>query len=316
MYRAALAEQPDLLHLFKPKGYGGLAALLIHTFHQKLPLFVDTDDWEGDGGMNELHPYSSFEKKFYAWQEQSLLTVADGVTVASRALEQLVRERAGASGRIIYIPNGVNNTEYGDRTTARIHFGFAEETPVVLLYTRFFEFDQERLYTVMEGIFKQVAGVRFLVVGAGRHGEEQRLAEVAAERGFSHALILAGWIEPQQLPDILACGDVALYLFEDTLLNRCKCPAKLTELMLAGIPVVADRVGQIEEYIKDGESGILCQPGDWQEMAQQVTMLLNHPERRQVLALAAQMRIVNNFAWSDAAEQLEALYVSIKKDSL
>src|SRR5581483_2101667 len=28
LYRSALAHQPDLLHLFKPKGYSGLAALL------------------------------------------------------------------------------------------------------------------------------------------------------------------------------------------------------------------------------------------------------------------------------------------------
>src|SRR5690349_7428484 len=54
---AALAEQPDVLHLFKPKGYSGLAALLLQVIRPALPLVVDTDDWEGWGGWNDLLPY-------------------------------------------------------------------------------------------------------------------------------------------------------------------------------------------------------------------------------------------------------------------
>ena len=42
LLRAALAEKPDVLHLFKPKGYSGLAALLARLVRPNLPLVVDT----------------------------------------------------------------------------------------------------------------------------------------------------------------------------------------------------------------------------------------------------------------------------------
>src|SRR5687768_8109551 len=42
LLRAALAEQPNVLHLFKPKGYSGLAALLLRVVRPKLPLVLDT----------------------------------------------------------------------------------------------------------------------------------------------------------------------------------------------------------------------------------------------------------------------------------
>src|SRR6185369_6817002 len=70
LFRAALAQKPDLVHLFKPKGYGGLAAML-QIWCDRIgvrmpPLFLDTDDWEGGGGMNELHDYSTVEKRLYS----------------------------------------------------------------------------------------------------------------------------------------------------------------------------------------------------------------------------------------------------------
>jgi len=48
LFQAARASKPDLIHLFKPKGFSGLAALLARLC-SNLPLVVDTDDWEGWG---------------------------------------------------------------------------------------------------------------------------------------------------------------------------------------------------------------------------------------------------------------------------
>ncbi|MFA7402730.1 MAG: glycosyltransferase family 4 protein [Pelobacteraceae bacterium] len=309
MYRSALAEQPDLVHLFKPKGYGGLAALFIAAFRRSLPLFVDTDDWEGKGGMNEQHGYSSLEKRFYAWQERSLLALADGVTVASRALEDMVQRLGVSEQRFLYLPNCVEPAPVGDGDTARKRLAIAADTPVVLLYTRFFEFDQHLLYALCGEIMKRSPACRLLVVGKGPNREEQALLEESRRMGFADRLVMAGWVEVAQIPDLLAAGDVAIYPFRDDLVNRSKCPANLTELMLTERAVVADRVGQLAEYIQDGENGILCSSGDWQGMADRVVSLLENSEIRRALGVAARLRVLNDFAWSAAAEQLESFYI-------
>src|SRR5699024_3013449 len=118
MLRAALSEQPDLIHLFKPKGYGGISAMLLIMLQRagiRLPsLFLDTDDWEGEGGMNELHAYSGPEKRFYRFQEQWITRRAVGVTIASRGLEQLVGEMGLPRERMLYLPNCVAAPVSGD----------------------------------------------------------------------------------------------------------------------------------------------------------------------------------------------------------
>lgn len=316
MYRAATAEKPDLIHLFKPKGYGGLALLLMKLLQGSLRLCVDTDDWEGEGGMNERHSYSSLENRVYAWQERMLPALASGVTVASRALEDLVSRMGIPAERLLYLPNCVDLLPVGNGSAARCRLGIADDTPLVLLYTRFFEFEQQLLYDLLGEIARRSPACRILVVGSGTRGENQALDDAAHKYGFSEKLIQAGWVEVSQIPDLLAAGDVAIYPFRDDLVNRTKCPAKLTELMLAGCAVVADRVGQLAEYIQDGRSGMLCNPGDWREMAELVAMLLEDAQLRQKIGAEARRRILAEYSWKGAAAALDDFYMHITKRTM
>jgi glycosyltransferase involved in cell wall biosynthesis len=318
MFRAALAEKPDLVHLFKPKGYGGLAAMLMIVLRRlglRLPpLFVDTDDWEGRGGMNDLHAYSGAEKRLFILQEEWLSRRAAGVTAASRTLEELTRSLGLAPERILYLPNCVEEAPPGDGSRVRDKLGLGRDMPVVLLYTRFFEFSQDRLHRVLAEVYRRVPEVRFLVVGKGRHGEEAGLLSAARDMGFAAAVVTTGWVEPRDIPDYLAAADVAIYPLDDTLVNRAKCPAKLTEVMAAGVPVVADRVGQAGEYIRSGVSGILCDPEHGGEMAERVAELLGSPERRRLMGQAGREELLAHYRWDMWVELLAAFYRRLVRD--
>ena len=50
-------------------------------------------------------------------------------------------------------------------------------------------------------------------------------------------MAFAGWVSSQDLPGYFAAADVAIYPLDDTLLNRAKCPVKLTDLLLAGLGI-------------------------------------------------------------------------------
>jgi glycosyltransferase involved in cell wall biosynthesis len=122
---------------------------------------------------------------------------------------------------------------------------------------------------------------------------------------------MAGLVEPAAIPDCLAAADVALYPFADTLLNRTKCPAKLTELLLAGRAVVADNVGQLAEYIDPGQSGILCDPDNWQEMAERAVQLLLDPEQSRRLGQSGRQYLRERFSWRDYTAGLNNFYLQL-----
>ncbi len=309
--RRALASRPDVVHCFKPKGYAGLAALAFWFLKRlrltRARLVVDSDDWEGKGGWNEIEPYTRLQRRFFAWQERWGLTHCDALTVASRALETIVWSLGAAPGKVFYVPNGVvsgfeSNTQY---PISNIQF---TNHPTVLLYTRFFEFQAERVVGIFQRVLAEVPEARLLVVGKGFFGEEERLRELMQEAGMADHLVYVDWVETDALPAYFAAADVAIYPYDDTLINRTKCSVKLIDLMAAGVAVVADDVGQNGEYIEHGASGLLVPTGDTAAFAGSVVELLRDEHLRAKLGKGAQGRVFGEFDWRKLVERVEKAY--------
>jgi len=312
MLRRLLALNPDVVHCFKPKAYSGIVALSLWGL-QRLGVFtgrivVDSDDWEGNGGWNEIGEYSTLQRIVFAWQERWGLLHANAITVASRALETLVWSLGVAPATVHYLPNGsvTGKLAEGDGDWVRDQYGL-EGHPVILLYTRFFEFSTERLAEIMRRVVAQAPQVRLLIVGRGLFGEEERFLDLAHAAGIDSAVLYAGWVEYKDRADYFAASDVAIYPYDDTLINRTKCSVKLVELLAAGLPVVADRVGQNSEYIKDGVSGILVEDSI-NAYANAVVRLLSDAELRSRLGAAAQRSVRCEYNWSKLAAVAERAY--------
>jgi glycosyltransferase involved in cell wall biosynthesis len=308
---AALAECPDVLHLFKPKGYSGLAALLARVIRPNLPLVVDTDDWEGWGGWNDLLPYPRSAKALFAWQERDLPCRANAVTVASRTLQAQVWGFGVPPERVVYLSNGVEKLGIGDWRLGSRHSQSLvpnSASPTMLLYTRFWEFDVRDLIAALVPIVAGCPGVRLLVIGRGERGEEHDLLRLAERAGLAPAIDYRGWVEPHAIPALLASADLALVPMDDTLINRARSSAKLLELMAASLPIVAGRVGQVAEYIEDNHCGLLVTPGDPAALARAALALLAEPALRERLGQAARARVAQHYTWDRLAPAAERAY--------
>lgn len=311
--------QPDVIHVFKPKAYAGLAQWLLWQLKSvgisQARLVLDEDDWEGAGGWNDMapqdgsKPYSPIFKRFFAWQEQWGLRHADAVTSASRALESIVWSLGIPPAKVLYLPNGVNalppSSATGGSIRQELHLG---DAPVLLLYTRFFEYDLARLVRILSQVFSRMPGAKLVIVGKGMFGEENRFLEMANTSGWRDAVIDAGWVDPTKLRGYFAASDAAIFPFDDTLLNRCKCSVKLIDLLANGVPVVADAVGQNKEYIRHNESGVLVAPGNVDAFTASVLDLLGDQEKRARLGACASATMMREFSWELLAEGVERVY--------
>jgi len=314
LVRAALDVQPDVVHCFKPKAYAGLAAFLLWygrgagLWHGRL--VVDSDDWEGPGGWNKRGGYSWAQRRFFAWQERWGLLHADAVTVASHTLQTLAWSLGVPPQRLHYLPNGVSPwpVVQGEGWAVRRRQGM-EDCPVVLCYTRFVGCGPARWAAVVAGVAAQAPVARFLVVGAGLAGEEQEFRDRIQAQGLAEKVTLVGWIPEEVLPAYFTAADLALFPLDDTLVNRARCPAKLADLLAAGVPVLAEAVGEAKAYIEDGVSGVLLAagsaPATWG--AEAAALLKDEPRGRR-LGVAARRRMEEEFPWDRLVEGLLTLY--------
>jgi glycosyltransferase involved in cell wall biosynthesis len=309
LVRRVAALRPDVVHCFKPKAYAGLTAWALWWLKKlglnSARLVVDSDDWEGAGGWNDVEGYSWLQKRFFAWQERWGLSHNDALTVASRTLQSIAWSMGVPRRMVWYVPNGVSASQVAPPRP--VVGGGGPRT--VLLYTRFNEFKLGHAVEVLRRVHEARPGVRFLVVGQGLSGEEQRFLDLCHGAGLGEALQYAGWVEAKRLPCYFRQADVAVYPFADTLIHRARCPVKLLDLMAAGIPIVADAVGQNAVTIAHGVSGLLVPPGDAGAMAEAVLGLLDNPALCAQLGNGAQRRILEHLTWEQLCTQAEAAYV-------
>jgi glycosyltransferase involved in cell wall biosynthesis len=313
LVRETLQLQPRVVHTFKPKAYSGLAAWWLWYFQRhKLRLVTDSDDWEGWGGWNDMAPYTRLQKSFFAWQEKWGMRHCHALTVASRTLQSLAWAHGVPPERVIYIPNGpgiAGDTRGGAQY--RRELGLAQR-PVLLLYSRLFEFDTSRLVAILARVKTAVPDLAVLAVGAALYeSDTQQLRAQLTAAGLMEIFVDTGWLPETELPATLAAADVGLYLMDDTLLNRTKCPVKLADLAAVGLPVVAEAVGQVPEYLVHGQTGLLRPPGDVIGLADDLCRLLQNSGERERLATAAREQIRQKFSWSLLAAQAERSYYPI-----
>lgn len=310
LIRVARSRDADIYHAFKPKGHSGLAALYLSK-RSSTPVVLDTDDWEGYGGQNRRCQRPEIEKLAFHYQERLTPRYVDATTVASRTLQTQVWGERVPPEQVFYVPNGqyqgridLDSTN-PDRVRETLGIG---DVPIVLLYTRFFEYDLRRVVEIFSGISDAVDDVAFVTIGTGKHGEHEEFADLIQEAGLDEQTHMLGWVEFEELPDYFTAATVGLFPFDDNLISRSKCPAKLTELMLAEVPVVADAVGQIREYIMHGESGLLCPPESTDAFVTNTVELLEDSSKREGIGEAARQRILTQFNWQQITNSVEEAY--------
>jgi glycosyltransferase involved in cell wall biosynthesis len=317
--KKTIAFKPDVIYFFKPKGYSGLAAMFISTLRylrllRKIRLILDTDDWEGYGGFCDLYmKYSIYPKyvlDFFNFQERWIPKRMDAITVASVALKEQMLMNNIASKKIFYVPNGASEQPYylsndPEVLKLRSNLGLGN-SPTILLYTRFFEYNLRQFVSIVKQVSDERSNVKFIVVGKGEFQEDEELKKLLASERLEKFVTMVGWIDLKEIPKYLALADVAIYPFDDTLLNRAKCPGKLIELMEAEKPIVAHEVGQIKEYIENEISGILVKSNnDDHNFSAQILRLLTDHSLRKKLSHNAKMQITTRFSWDDIIRTVE-----------
>lgn len=86
-------------------------------------------------------------------------------------------------------------------------------------------------------------------------------------------------------------------------------PLALAEAMATALPVIATPVGGIPDMIENGKNGIVCEVS---EFAQNIILLIEHPELRESLGKQAALT-AQNFSVQNMTGQYLELYQNLKK---
>lgn len=105
---------------------------------------------------------------------------------------------------------------------------------------------------------------RLYVAGAGPMKDEVELAAASDKR-----IVFLGYTPPEELANVFSVVDALIVpslCYENS-------PTVIYESLMAGVPVLASRIGGVGELIKEGETGMLFTPGDEEDLCRVVRQI-------------------------------------------
>ncbi len=293
---------PDVVHVFKPKGYAGAACTWL-LMKGSRSVVLDCDDWEGWGGWNDVKDYPWFVKEYIDRQERWLMRRTPVVTTASRVLQQRAVKLRESPRGVFYIPNcGASRENVMAQETALTISGseakrsFGLPDAPVIFYSGHFELSNDIMFFCRAAAR---AALRFAatLVFVGEGPVLPQMKEFfAQQRGVEVRFFPR--LPYEVFVRLIAASDVAAFPYSDNPIYQAKCSARIIDYMSMRKAIVTTAVGQNIEYIVDGESGILAPPGDEARFGQELEKLIRDPELRVRLGRNARQRIKEKFSWS------------------
>jgi glycosyltransferase involved in cell wall biosynthesis len=158
--------------------------------------------------------------------------------------------------------------------------------------------DRQKGFDLLLRALAELPAVALVLVGDGP--ERAALERQATDTGLTPRVLFAGWQEEPRRHLTTFDAFVLPSRFEGF-------PLSVVEAMLAGLPVVASRVGSVPEAVRDGETGLLVPPEDPHALATALRRALDEP----ALGRRGRELAREQFTSSAMAGAFEALYREI-----
>jgi len=227
------------------------------------------------------------------------------IAVSSFLKNELVQTYKYDASRVHVVYNGVDLERFNpsiDGEEVKERYGIAN-SPLVLFVGRLAPYKGIRfLMMAIPRVLQRVPNVRFLVVGSARY-DLARMNEFFKTPGIRKSVLFSGYVPDKDLPKMYAACDVFCYpsLWEGFGLTPAEAQA-------CGKPVVAFKTCAIPEVVKDGETGILVPPRDYNELARAICDLLLDEGVRLKMGENARKRAEKVFSWYRVAKQTLQVY--------
>jgi sugar transferase (PEP-CTERM/EpsH1 system associated) len=296
--RIMRAYRPHIVH---SRNWGAIEAIAAARL-ARVPVVVHSE-----------HGYELDMLEGLPWRRRllrrGLYSLADAVFTVTRELRDYHASQASVqSERLRVIYNGVDTRRFSPdpaaRQEARRKFGLPPESFLIGTVGRLVPIkDHAALLRAAEILGTKGVDVRVVIAGTGP--EETRLRQLA-----DTTPTLAGRVHflgaCENVEEVLRSLDVfVLPSVSEGMSNT------LLEAMASGLPVVATRVGGNPEIVEDGVSGLLCPAGDATELARLIDRLVNRPELRHSLGVAARQSVTSKFSLEKMISDYRDLYLEL-----
>lgn len=299
-------EKPDIIH--ERETFFNFAGLLLAK-KIKIPYVLEVN---APLSYEMGRHYSRINQEIGKIIERKLFNGADRIIVVSNILKKYLLNQGVGEEKIKVVQNGVdeklfNPTISGESVRKKYHL----ENEEVIGFAGSLHQEWQGIGDLLKAakiICSIKPSMRFLIVG-NTEGQEEIF------KSAPDNVIFTGLVNHSEVPRYLAAADVlvAPYKLENDLKNIgfYNSPVKLLEYMAMGKPIIASRIGQIEEILEHRKTGLLTEPGNYKDLVANISILAEDEQLKKKLGTYARNEAENKYTWEQNARRIMEIYEEI-----
>lgn len=237
------------------------------------------------------------------WVADRVFSAAKEILAVSEGVESYLNSCSSTREKIHVIPNGVNPDRF--RENKRILDSTEDETFVIgFVGTLKPWHGLSTLVEAFEVVHQQNPNTQLLIVGDGP--EKNNIIQDLKDRNLLSATKFTGSVPHSEIPSLLNSMNVAVAPYP-RMENFYFSPLKVFEYMMAGLPVVASNIGQLNDLIQNEKNGFLYPPENIEALSKILLRLKENSHLRQTIGTAAKAHIIQNHTWDIVVSQILSL---------
>jgi len=244
-----------------------------------------------------------------AYYERLTASKADAIVVGTAAMRNYIVGKGVRYDKIVIIyPAADEHFFKPPKYRADIRGNFAIEDKVVVGFVgsmaAYHRVDL-LLQAAME-LRRVRNNIHFLIVGSGQRMKD--LKRFATDNKLENWVTFTGRVPYEEVPEY--CGAMDICVIPHA--TWYGSPTKLFEYAASGKPVIAPRIGPIEEVIRDGENGMLAEVGDVKDLCSRILTVAENPLLGQTMGMQLREHILDNHTWDKNTDKLINIFQSSK----
>ena len=142
--------------------------------------------------------------------------------------------------------------------------------------------------------------IKLQLYGSPNKNDLNTISNLIKQKHLDDRVFLNGKVNYHEVPKILSEAYILVTSQPKTRRAQGGFPTKLGEYLMSGTPTVLTNVGEIGNYIKDGENAYLVEPSNPKQYADKLEFIINNYQTALNVAELGRQYIIDNFSCSKA----------------
>ena len=313
-----LRRQYDLIFVSGYRIIGLTAVFIGKLLGKRVVLKADSQgEMSGDFFESGLRKFgitkSSPPFRMFLGFRNWMLKKADAFSAISPEIASEWTSSGIPSDKIHLIPNSVDTSRFtpvasSQKTGLRTKLNLSQNATIVIYTGRLVSYKGlPLLLKVWKDLQREHENILLILAGTGGldiHNCENDLREFVKTNGLDENVLFTGNVN--NVHEYLQASDFFVFPTENDAF-----PSSIVEAMACGLPVITTPVGAIKTIISDGETGVLIQPSNFEQLYQALDVMISDSVLAFRLGNIASQDVQHKYAVKIVTDKYQTLFQNL-----